>query len=282
MASCRCGYIAPRKCSNRIFDALQAYGIAGPGLSEFVNLYHPDVCIHCAGRAAVGLSVTDPEADYQAGPALVFWLLDHLRQSAPQCRFVLLSSAAVYGNPIELPICEYHAPTPLSPYGYHKWQAELLCQEFSQVYGLKTASVRIFSAYGPGLRRQVIWDICQKAITKPALHLQGTGLESRDFIHALDIARALEVVVSTAPMKGEVYNLGSGQEIRIIDLAQMTLNALGLNKTILFDGRVPPGIPLNWRADITRLGQIGFQPHIDFEHGLKVFADWCSAELKQI
>lgn len=256
--------------------------LPGSDLSEFVSLYHPDVCIHCAGRAAVGLSVTNPGADYRSGPALVFWLLDNLRQSAPDCRFILLSSAAVYGNPKELPISEFHTPLPLSPYGYHKWQAELLCQEFSQLYNIPTASVRIFSAYGTGLRRQVIWDICQKAITNPILQLQGTGLESRDFIHAQDIANALELVATHAPLNGEVYNLGSGQETRIIDLAQAALNALNLKKSVVFDGIVPTGTPRNWQADISRLENLGFSPKVSLEQGLGIFAKWCQAEISHV
>src|SRR5438552_189686 len=79
----------------------------------------------------------------------------------------------------------------LSPYGYHKRQAELICEEFSRVYALPTAVARIFSAYGPGLRRQVVWDICEKALATGKLELRGTGAESRDFIHAADIARGL-------------------------------------------------------------------------------------------
>jgi nucleoside-diphosphate-sugar epimerase len=91
------------------------------------------------------------------------------------------------------------------------------------VYGLATASVRIFSAYGPGLRRQVLWDICQKVITQKTLILQGTGQESRDFIHALDIAKAFRVIACDAPMQGEVYNLASGQEVTVRELATLVL-----------------------------------------------------------
>lgn len=253
--------------------------LPGPDLNEFVKFYHPDVCIHCAGRAAASLSVSDPAADFQVGPILVFDVLNALRQRAPDCRFVFLSSAAVYGNPTSLPISENHPPLPISPYGYHKWQAELICQEFSRIYNFHTASVRIFSAYGPGLRRQVIWDICQKALVRKKLILQGTGEESRDFIHALDIATALELVALQAPMSGEIYNLASGSQVTISKLAHRLMGALGLQRELVFDGQVPLGTPRNWQADTSRLAELGFMPKIGLDHGLKVFADWCRAEI---
>jgi UDP-glucose 4-epimerase len=113
-------------------------------------------------------------------------------------------------------------------------------QEFFQVYGLPTASVRIFSAYGLGLRRQVLWDICRKALSCEPLALMGTGKESRDFIHVGDIARALETVAMSAPMQGEVYNLASGREVTIMQLAEIILDTLGLDCQLQFDGMVPP------------------------------------------
>jgi UDP-glucose 4-epimerase len=239
----------------------------------------PQVCIHCAGRASVGLSITDPSADFYASTAVTFEVLNALRLYAPSCRFLFLSSAAVYGSPTVLPISEEVSPYPISPYGFHKWQGEQLCQEFTQVYGVPTASVRIFSAYGPGLRRQVLWDICQKALTQSHLALQGTGEESRDFIHALDIAQALYLLATIAPMHGEVYNLGTGSELTIAHLTNLLLKTLGCGKIPDFDGIIPLGTPKNWRADISKLQALGFEAKVPIEKGIETFAHWCRAEL---
>lgn len=248
-------------------------------LSSLLQQESPQVCIHCAGRASVGLSITDPTADFYASTMLTFEVLNALRLNAPSCRFILLSSAAVYGNPETLPVSEAQLPAPISPYGFHKWQCEQLCLEFAKIYHLPTACLRIFSAYGPGLRRQVLWDMCRKVITENSLTLQGTGKESRDFIHALDIARALSVVATFAPMQGEVYNLGTGQEVAIAKLAHIVLNALDAECTPQFDGVVPPGTPLNWQADISKLKGLGFTASVPLDRGVKTFANWCRAEL---
>ncbi len=248
-------------------------------LAEVLRAAAPDVCVHCAGRASVGLSMTDPAADFRGNAALTFELLDALRQHAPRCRFLLLSSAAVYGNPATLPVAEDQPVAPLSPYGYHKRQAELLCEEFSRIYALPTASARIFSAYGPGLRRQVVWDVCEKVLTTGRLALHGTGGESRDFIHAADIARGLDVIAEKAPCEGEIYNLASGRAVTIADLAAMLLSALGSKVAPDFNGAATPGDPLHWQADIAKLATLGFAPSIALELGVRGVATWCAAEL---
>jgi len=249
---------------------------------EFSNLlktHNPNALIHCAGRASVNLSVSEPAADFYSNTLLTFQILDALRLNAPDCKFIFLSSAAVYGNPSQLPIAETHSTNPISPYGFHKLQSEQLCLEFAKIYHQPTASIRIFSAYGAGLRRQVMWDICQKAISQKSLTLQGTGNESRDFIHALDIAKALNVICDRAPMRGEVYNLGSGQEVKINELANMLLKAMDFDITPQFSGITAIGNPINWRSDISKLNSLGFEPSISINQGIKTFANWCMAEL---
>lgn len=249
-------------------------------LAGLVREYFPQACVHCAGRASVPLSLQDPAADFSGNTALTFELLDTLRQHASRCRFLFLSSAAVYGNPATLPISEAHSTAPLSPYGYHKLQSELLCEEFARIYGVPTASVRIFSAYGPGLRRQVIWDICAKLLNGGGkLELYGTGRESRDFIHSADVAKALLLLAEAAPCEGERYNLASGQEVTIAELFDRLATALNQQARPVFGGQVRPGDPLNWRADISRLQALGFQPSMSLEQGLRGVAAWASAEL---
>ncbi|HEX8310167.1 MAG TPA: NAD-dependent epimerase/dehydratase family protein [Chthoniobacteraceae bacterium] len=254
--------------------------LPSPQLAELIRETAPAACVHCAGRASVPLSMSDPAADFSSNVALTFEVLEALREHAPRCRFLFLSSAAVYGNPASLPVAETHAVAPLSPYGYHKRQAELLCEEFSRIYGLPTAVLRIFSAYGPGLRRQVVWDICEKVITTGALHLRGTGAESRDFIHAADVARALALLAENGPAQGDIYNLAAGRETTIAELAELVIASVGAKVTPSFDGQVPAGDPLHWRAEISKLAALGFTPATSLEQGVRAVATWSSAELQ--
>lgn len=253
--------------------------LPSPALPDFLVSTQPDVCIHCAGSASVPLSMTDPANDFRANVGLTFEMLDALRQHAPKSRFLLLSSAAVYGNPKTLPIDEKQHLAPMSPYGFHKRQCELLCQEFSRIYGLPTVSARIFSAYGPGLRKQVVWDICERLLTKGALSLKGTGRESRDFIHPTDIAAALALLAEKAPAEGEIYNVASGRETTIADLATLLASTLEVDVTAQFDGEVRAGDPLNWRADIGKIAALGYTPSVALEEGSRQVAGWARAQL---
>ncbi len=171
----------------------------------------------------------------------------------------------MYGNPESLPVTEGHVTNPILPYGFHKFQCDQLCKEFSQVYGLKTAIIRIFSAYGPGLHRQVIWDVCYKAMTQESVLLKGTGDESRDFIHAADIARALMSVAISSPMNGDIYNLGSGLEVSIQNMANLILANLKNQCSLEFDGIIPEGNPLNWVADISKMKKLGYSPSVQLD-----------------
>jgi UDP-glucose 4-epimerase len=248
-------------------------------LGDLLVAERPMACVHCAGSASVPLSMESPEIDFRGNTALTFEVLDLLRRQAPGCHFLLLSSAAVYGNPAALPVTEAHSPAPLSPYGYHKWQSELLCEEFSRVYGLPTTSARIFSAYGPGLRRQVVWDICARVLGGGSLMLRGTGSETRDFIHAADVARALELLARLSPGEAELYNLATGREVTIHELAALVTEVLQPDLAVNFDGVVRPGDPLHWRADTTKIAALGFVPLISLEQGVRTVATWASADL---
>lgn len=250
-----------------------------PRLAMLLRDLAPAVCVHCAGRASVASSWSQPAQDFESGPALVFEMLNTIRQASPSTAFLLLSSAAVYGNPERLPIAEHCPLAPISPYGYHKLQCEQLCAEFAACYGLKTGGLRIFSAYGPGLRRQVLWDICHKLASQTTATFQGTGLESRDFVHAEDVAQATLQIATHAPLAGEMYNVATGRETNIGELVWGIGGLLQSGCGIHFDGQLPDGVPRNWRADVSRLGQLGYRPAVSIEEGLSQVVAWYRREV---
>jgi UDP-glucose 4-epimerase len=116
-------------------------------------------------------------------------------------------------------------------------------------------------------------------LTTGQLTLHGTGRESRDFIHAVDIARALSLLATAAPARGEVYNLANGNEVTITELANLLLKALDSTAVAQFDGVATPGNPLQWHADIAKIRALGFAPSITLEQGIRQVAVWCAAEL---
>jgi len=177
---------------------------------SIIRDFQPALLIHCAGSASVPYSMQEPYDDFQQAAGVTAFMLETLRKHMPSCHFVFLSSAAVYGNPQELPVSEKASCQPISPYGYHKYICEMLCREYKSIYNIKSSVIRIFSAYGERLRKQVVFDLCKK-FSDPSVkrvELFGTGSETRDFVHAVDIAQAIDRI-HTAGASG-VFNVASG------------------------------------------------------------------------
>ena len=120
-----------------------------------------DIIFHLAGNASVPASVQNPSMDFEKNLSTTFKLLEGLRAN-PQIHLIYASSAAVYGNPRRLPIHESDHLAPLSPYGVSKLACENYVAIYSKLYGIRASSVRMFSLYGPGLQKQVVFDIFQK------------------------------------------------------------------------------------------------------------------------
>jgi dTDP-glucose 4,6-dehydratase/UDP-glucose 4-epimerase len=234
-----------------------------------------DLFINCTGAASVADSNQNPLRDYELNVANVARMLNAVRVTqGTACRFLNLSSAAVYGNPSLLPIGEETDTKPISPYGFHKLQAERLLQAYAELFGLRTGSVRIFSAYGPELRKQLFWDLYQKALQSDTVELWGTGQETRDFIEVSDLARAVRTVCERTPFEGEAINVASGEETSIESAVRTFLKHFDASRPYRFNGQVKQGDPRNWRADISTLRGMGFEPSISMEQGLQAYVAW--------
>jgi UDP-glucose 4-epimerase len=233
-----------------------------------------DICINCSGAASVPDSIKNPSRDYELNVHNVFLVLESIRVNNPQCKFINISSAAVYGNPKSFPVSEGHPTEPLSPYGFHKLQAEQLCKEYFQFFGIKTSSLRIFSAYGPGLKKQIFWDLHVKSKHSPVIELFGTGNETRDFIFIDDIVAAVEAIINNGSFNADIYNVGSGSPSRIQTIAQLLLKQLKWKGSIEFSGSKRQGDPDFWQADISKLSALGFHPEISIDEGIKKYAAW--------
>jgi UDP-glucose 4-epimerase len=236
--------------------------------------YQFDACINCSGAASVPLSLEFPLEDFNLNTLNVFKILDAIRSYQPTCKFINLSSAAVYGNPAQLPINENSVLQPLSPYGIHKFQAEQIVKEFNDFYQIPTCSLRIFSAYGNGLKKQLFWDMYQKFLNSDSIQLYGTGKESRDFIHVDDIVRAFHLILDKSKFAGGAINIANGEEYTIEYVSELFRRNFEGKKSIGFNNQVKQGDPLNWKADITLLKSLGYKQTISLEAGIQEYIHW--------
>ena len=242
--------------------------------SDIFQKQQVDVCVNCSGAASVPDSIKQPQRDFMLNTVNVFKQLDAIRKHSPYCKYVNLSSAAVYGNPKVLPINETHPLKPISPYGVHKKMAEEICESFYKNFGIHTCSLRIFSAYGQGLKKQLFWDLHKKVKTKNDVFLYGTGSESRDFIHVSDLVNAIELVIDNCTFKGECINVANGKEFTINKVVEMFYSVYKPSAIVHFEGQIRAGDPTNWVADISKIKKFGYTNKIDLKTGLNNYVKW--------
>lgn len=233
-----------------------------------------DVCINASGSAHVGFSFENPSKDFELNVINVQKILVAIRDHCSNCKFINFSSAAVYGNPESLPIAENSICKPLSPYGFHKLQSELLLTEYHKFFGLRTSSLRVFSAYGPGLKKQLFWDLYEKTMKDDVVALFGTGNETRDFIYIDDLMTILDLVIENSKFEGSIYNVASNVETTISEAVQIFIEGFSSDKKVVFNGQVKIGDPNNWLADIQSLENFGFKPQFNLYSGLKKYIEW--------
>lgn len=262
---------------NKRYSAVDA---TNADYNELFQSNNFDICINCSGAASVPESITHPHKDFVANTYNVSKQLEAIRKFSPNCKYINLSSAAVYGNPQELPMKEEHQQNPISPYGVHKIISEIICKEYYSFFNVHTINVRAFSVYGSGLHKQLFWDIYKKLIGSDVIELFGTGKETRDFIHVKDLVRALDVIIRNANFDGTAINIGNGRDYEIQYLANIIAD---IYKTeyhrdvkIKFSSQVRKGDPNRFCADINRLRSLGYESQVSIKEGLKDFYLWAN------
>jgi UDP-glucose 4-epimerase len=250
--------------------------ISAEGLGEIARKSGPpDAVFHLAGGSSVGASVQAPLEDFTRTTDTTARLLEWLRAHSPASKVVAASSAAVYGDTQGSPARESHVPSPVSPYGFHKLMMEQLCLEYSQVFGLHTTVLRMFSVYGEGLRKQLLWD-CSVKLTSgaAAIELGGTGGELRDWIHVDDAAAAMARAAELADSGRPTYNLASGRAVCVRDIVSLLAKSLNRPVRIEFSGVSRPGDPMVLVADTERLAHTGTACAVSLESGIQRYAEW--------
>jgi UDP-glucose 4-epimerase len=253
---------------NGEIDAASLNALAAHGL--------PSKVFHLAGGSSVGLSIAQPLEDFSRNVASTARLLEWLRTSSPESLVVAVSSAAVYGADHRGPILESTAPAPMSPYGRHKLMMEQLCQSYAETFGMRTLVARLFSVYGPELRKQLLWDVCsrlQQGEQTPVLG--GTGAEIRDWTDVRDVARLLTVIADQSQAeKFRIINGGSGRGASVAEITGMLVRNWGTDVAVRYSGVVRPGDPPSLLADDTLLRRLPFNWQITLESGIADYVKW--------
>jgi len=186
------------------------------------------------------------------------------------------SSVAVYGSSSGVKLKESFETKPISPYGISKDNAEKYCKYYSKEYGLKIGILRLFSTYGPNLKRQVVFDLFNKISKNPKeLVLTSKVGDSRDMSFVEDMARAIVFLNENLVPNGDIINIGSGKETQIIEIAKIISKVLNYSGEIKYADISNSYDGTSWVADISKLKKINFNYNYDIESGLiKTIKSW--------
>jgi len=231
--------------------------------------------VHLAAHTRVRESIKSPGEHLAVNSTGTFNVIEAARQHQIE-RFIFASSNAAVGEQIP-PVNESMAAKPISPYGAVKLYGEALCCAYWHSYGLKTVSLRFANAYGPysDHKTSVVSKFMRRAKQGKNLEIYGDGMQTRDFVHATDIAQAIHLVIwrdnfCDTGLWGEVFQIATGQETKIIDLAQM-INGLDNfeAKSIKYKSALKGEIRQSF-SDITKSREVlGFSCCLSLADGLK-------------
>ena len=230
-----------------------------------------DIVSHQAAIAGVRNSIQDPVKYVEINVLGTANLLHHFRDAE---KFVFASSSSVYGevHEDELPVRESRPPAPIAPYGLSKMHAEQLCEMFSKLYGLKTASLRYFTVYGPRQRPdEAMCKFITKIFKGVPIEIYGDGKQTRDFSFVKDVVEANILAMS----RGEgAFSIGSGDRISVNSLVRLISSLIGKQPDIRMIER-QQGDVLHTHADITKAREVlGYIPNYSIEQGLKEHIEW--------
>lgn len=249
-------------------------------LNEYKLRYGvPDLIYHLTGGSTVGSAISKPFEEYENTVTSAVDLLDWVRLNSPNSKVIIASSAAVYGlNGAHL-LKESDAANPFSNYGYYKYVVETLSEMYVRNYKLNVTCARIFSVYGEGLRKQLLWDVCQKLKTLKkgdSITCFGTGNEVRDWIHIEDVCNALyEIGRCERPLN--IINIGTGIPHTVSHLVKNIIKCWFSDEddlTLIFNQQVREGDPFSLVSDNSLKKIVSGQDNILLEEGIRRYITW--------
>lgn len=256
-----------------IYDDITNSSIVDKIISE------SDMVIHCAAETHVTRSIYDNvkffETDVLGTQAVANAVYHHKDKIE---RFIHVSTCEVYGAALTKKMNEDHPINPHSPYAAAKAGADRLVYSYYVTYGIPAIILRPFNIYGPRQHlEKVIPRFITSVILKEPLTVHGSGAPKRDYMYVSDLSRAIDLLMHTPlqKVKGEVFNVGSGNAISILEIAKLITKYMGVPENRIRFVKDRPGQVSTFACDYSKFRKLlGWQPRKDFHKGLKETIEW--------
>ncbi len=258
-------------------------GVNDPEARELLRNGDFDVLNHHAAQMDVRVSVSDPLMDERVNIAGLLNLLEGARGGGVRRVIFASSGGVVYGEGDALPHPEEALKLPVSPYGVSKLASEYYLAMYARLHGLDVVSLRYANVYGPRQNPHgeagVVAIFCNKILKKDSLTVFGDGSQTRDYVYVEDVARANVAaanheVGAFASIDDLAFNVGTGIETSVNDLARTLLTVVGANLQI---ARAPARAGELARSAVNpaKLArQWDWTPQVDLAEGLQRTYDW--------
>ncbi len=238
-----------------------------------------DIVIHFAAETHVTRSIYDNVKFFVTdvlGTQAIANAVYHHKKSID--RFIHISTCEVYGAAQSKKMNENHPLNPHSPYAAAKAGADRLVYSYFVTYKIPAVILRPFNIYGPRQHlEKAIPRFITSAIFNEPLRVHGTGQPERDYMYVSDLSRAIDILIH-APIqkvKGEVFNVGSGQAISIIKIANLIAKYMKIPESQIHFVKDRPGQVSTFAADFGKFKKLfGWTPMVGFEEGLRKTIEW--------
>jgi dTDP-L-rhamnose 4-epimerase len=193
------------------------------------------------------------------------------------------------GQPLEpIPTPEWKTPALPSVYALSKFDQERMCLMIGKAYGIETVALRFFNIYGPYQALSnpytgVLAIFASRLLNGNVPLVNEDGNQLRDFVSVYDVARACRLALEVRAAGGHVFNIASGRQIRIRDLAERLAQVLGTRMRPDITGKYRAGNIRHCFADISLARSVlGYEPAVSLEHGLGDLASWLEGQIATI
>jgi len=253
------------------------YDINSPDAAELIRSWRPEALVHHAAQMNVRFSVANPVADARDNILGSLNLLQAAKEAQVKKVIFASTGGAIYGDEAPIPARETDAPWPESPYGIAKLAVEHYLRYYQREHGLTTISLRYANVYGPRQNGQgeagVVAIFIEKFLAGQQPHINGDGLQTRDFVYVGDVVAA-NLKALDYPHPG-TFNIGTGRETDILTI-YLKLQAIAHSPLGPQHGPAKPGEQRRSALDATlALKQLAWQPTVPLEEGLsRTFASF--------
>ncbi len=234
-----------------------------------------DCIINFAAETHVDRSISDPASFIMTDVYGTYVLLEATR-ALEIPKFIQISTDEVYGDAGEELSREDSPLMPQSPYAASKAGADRLAYSYYVTYGAPVVITRCSNNYGPNQYPEKLVSLfVTNALDDQVLPVYGTGKNTRDWIHVLDHARALDMVMNAEGLEGEVFNIGTGTELGVLEIADLILEALGKPKSLVEMVEDRPGHVRRHAVNTEKIrSRLGWKPEVDFKQGMLNTVEW--------